>query len=115
MDDCIFCKIVNKEIPANIAYEDDEILVFHDLEPQAPVHVLVIPKRHIASIDSIEATDEDRQLIGSLFAKLPGIASSLGLSTGYRVVSNCGADALQTVFHLHFHLLGGRKFGWPPG
>ncbi len=113
MDDCIFCKIANREIPGNIAYEDDKILAFHDLDPQAPVHVLIIPKKHIASLDDV--TEDDRELLGYIMMKVSEIAAQLGLDNGYRLVNNCGADGLQTVKHLHFHLLGKRKMTWPPG
>ncbi len=113
MSDCIFCMIANKEIPSNIAYEDDKIMVFHDLEPQAPVHVLMISKKHIPSLDDV--TEEDQELLGYMILKVKDIAEQLGLENGYRLVNNCGADALQTVRHLHFHLLGKRKMGWPPG
>jgi len=110
--DCIFCKIAVGDIPADIVYEDDEIMAFRDLDPQAPVHVLIIPKKHIASLDDADGQGE---LLGYLMQKTHEIASLLGLKTGYRVVNNCGDDALQTVKHIHFHLLGGRKMGWPPG
>lgn len=113
MEDCIFCKIANHEIPANIAYEDDVILAFHDLEPQAPVHVLIIPKKHIASLDDVDF--DDTETMGWLIAKVKDIAADLGLQNGYRLVSNCGEDGMQTVKHLHFHLLGQRKLLWPPG
>jgi len=113
MSECIFCMIANKEIPSNIAYEDDRILVFHDLEPQAPVHVLVIPKKHISSLDDV--MPEDAELIGYLMLKVKDIAKDLGLENGYRLVNNCGEDGLQTVKHLHFHLMGKRKMTWPPG
>ncbi|MEG0829173.1 MAG: histidine triad nucleotide-binding protein [Anaerovoracaceae bacterium] len=113
MTDCIFCKIAKKEIPSNIAYEDDQILCFHDLEPQAPVHVLIIPKRHIASMDDV--SEEDKPLLAHIMVKVKDIAKSLGLENGYRLVNNCGEDGFQTVKHLHFHLLGKRKLTWPPG
>ena len=113
--DCIFCKIVNGEIPADVVYEDDEIMAFRDLEPQAPVHVLIIPKMHITSLDDADGSDGQKELLGNLMSKIREIAAILGLKTGYRVVNNCGEDALQTVKHIHFHLLGGRKMGWPPG
>ena len=113
MSDCIFCKIADREIPGNIAYEDDRILAFHDLDPQAPVHVLIIPKKHIASLDDI--TEEDRDLLGYILMKVKDIAAELGLENGYRLVNNCGEDGLQTVKHLHFHLLGKRKMIWAPG
>lgn len=113
MSDCIFCMIVNREIPSKIAYEDDKILVFHDLEPQAPVHVLIIPKKHISSLNDVQA--EDSELLSYIMLKVKDIASALGLDNGYRLVNNCGEDGLQTVKHLHFHLLGKRKMSWPPG
>lgn len=113
MADCIFCMIANKEIPAKIVFEDDQLLCFHDLEPQAPVHVLIIPKKHIASMDDV--TDEDQKLLGHLMIKVKDIAKELGLENGYRLVNNCGEDGFQTVKHVHFHLLGKRKMTWPPG
>lgn len=113
MADCIFCKIASKDIPSKTVYEDDEIIVFHDLEPQAPVHVLIIPKKHIASMDDL--ADEDGELIAHLMLKVKEIAKELNLEKGYRLVNNCGEDGMQTVKHLHFHLLGKRKMTWPPG
>ena len=113
MGDCVFCKIAEKEIPSNIVYEDDQIICFHDLEPQAPVHVLIIPKKHIASMDDVSA--DDQQLMGYIMTKVKEIAKTLGLENGYRLVNNCGEDGFQTVTHMHFHLLGKRKMTWPPG
>ncbi|MDR2163903.1 MAG: histidine triad nucleotide-binding protein [Clostridiales Family XIII bacterium] len=113
MSDCIFCRIVNGEIPSETVYEDEEIIAFNDMQPQAPVHVLVIPRKHIASLDDITETDEE--LLGRLMSKVHIIAEMLGLANGYRLVANTGEDGLQTVRHLHFHLLGGRKMSWPPG
>ena len=113
MADCIFCKIAEKEIPSNVVYEDDKILCFHDLEPQAPVHVLIIPKKHIASMDDVQA--EDQELMGHIMVKVSEIAKILELDNGYRLVNNCGEDGFQTVKHIHFHLLGKRKMTWPPG
>lgn len=113
MDNCIFCKIANKEIPSNIVYEDDVIISFHDLEPQAPVHVLLIPKKHIDSLDDLEFGD--METLGWLMTKVKDIAEELGLENGYRLVCNCGEDGMQTVKHLHFHLLGKRRMLWPPG
>ena len=113
MSDCLFCKIVEGEIPSTKVYEDDMILAFRDLEPQAPEHVLVIPKKHIASLDDV--TEEDQEILGYLMCKIKDIAADLGIENGYRVVNNCGEDGLQTVQHLHFHLLGKRKMTWPPG
>ncbi|MCL2436815.1 MAG: histidine triad nucleotide-binding protein [Clostridiales bacterium] len=113
MSDCIFCKIVNKEIPANIVYEDDQILCFHDVSPQAPVHVLLIPKKRIVSMDDVQ--EEDKELMGHMMVKIKEIAQILGLENGYRVVNNCGEHGMQTVGHIHFHILGKRKMAWPPG
>ena len=106
---CIFCKIVNKEIPAAVIYEDDQILAFRDVSPQAPAHVLVIPKEHIASVD--EVTPENCSVVAHIFARIPEIAKTLDVEGGYRVVTNCEEEAGQTVFHLHFHILGGRRMG----
>ena len=113
MSDCIFCKIADKEIPANIVYEDSKIMCFHDLNPQAPVHVLLIPKKHIDSMDDVQ--EEDRELIGHLVLKIREIAKMLELQNGYRVVNNCKEDGMQQVMHFHFHILGKRKMIWPPG
>ena len=113
MSDCLFCKIVEGEIPSTKVYEEDMILAFRDLEPQAPEHVLVIPKKHIASLDDV--TEEDQEILGYLMCKIKDIAADLGIENGYRVVNNCGEDGLQTVKHIHFHLLGKRKMTWPPG
>ena len=113
MSDCLFCKIVEGEITSTKVYEDDMILAFRDLEPQAPEHVLVIPKKHIASLDDV--TEEDQEILGYLMCKIKDIAADLGIENGYRVVNNCGEDGLQTVKHIHFHLLGKRKMTWPPG
>ncbi len=113
MSDCIFCMIAGHEIQSNIVYEDDKLICFHDLEPQAPVHVLVIPKKHISSLDDVK--EEDKELMGHIMFTVHKIAAELGLEGGYRVVSNNGEDAFQTVKHLHFHILGKRKLTWPPG
>lgn len=113
MTDCIFCMLANHDIPTNVVYEDDKIFAFHDAEPQAPVHVLVIPKKHIESLDDVK--EEDKELLGYIMFKIHEIAATLGLENGYRVVSNNGEDAFQTVKHLHFHVLGKRKLTWPPG
>ncbi|MBQ6831707.1 MAG: histidine triad nucleotide-binding protein [Oscillospiraceae bacterium] len=104
--DCLFCKIAAGEIPSTKVYEDDRILAFRDIAPQAPTHILVIPKTHIPSVAAI--TPEHSALIGHIFEVIPQIAQAEGLENGYRVVSNCGPDARQTVHHLHFHILGGR-------
>ncbi len=109
----IFQKIIDRQIPADIVYEDELCLAFRDISPQAPTHVLVIPKRAIASLASLEA--EDAPLLGHLCHTVAKIAKQLGLSNGYRVVVNCGPDGGQSVDHLHFHLLGGRPLQWPPG
>ena len=108
MENCIFCKIAAGEIPSNKAYEDDKILAFHDIAPQAPVHIVVIPKAHIAqSMNDI--TEENAAIVGHIFQCIPKIAAAAQLENGYRVVSNCGDDACQSVKHLHFHVLGGKK------
>jgi histidine triad (HIT) family protein len=112
-DPCIFCKIAAGEIPSKAVYEDDDVFAFHDLHPQAPVHVLVIPRKHIASLN--DASEEDRALLGRILLRVRELAEQLGVDSGYRVVNNCGASAGQSVFHVHFHLLGGRAMGWPPG
>ena len=114
MNECLFCKIANREIPASIVYEDQRVLAFNDINPQAPTHVLVIPKRHIASLNEISV--EDDQLLGELVRRAAAIAKTLGLSGGgFRTVFNTNRDAGQTVFHVHLHLLGGRSLTWPPG
>lgn len=113
MADTIFARIVRGEIPARIVHDDDLCLAFHDVAPQAPVHVLVIPKQPIASLAS--ATEADAGVLGHLLVVATQIAATLGLADGYRLVVNCGRDGGQTVDHLHVHLLGGRAMGWPPG
>lgn len=111
---CIFCKIVRGEIPARKVHEDDALLAFHDVSPQAPVHVLVIPKDHVPTLDDLGP--EHETLLGRIGLTIPRIARDLGLSDdGYRVVANCRAKAGQSVFHIHFHILGGRVMNWPPG
>lgn len=109
----IFTRIIQREIPADIVYEDDQALAFRDINPQAPVHVLIIPKREITSL--AEAGDDDAALLGHLLIAARKVAGQLGLAGGYRTVINCGADGGQTVDHIHVHLLGGRQLGWPPG
>ncbi len=109
----IFKKIIDGEIPADIVHDDEYCLAFHDISAQAPVHVLVIPKKEIPSVADI--ADEDQALIGHLYLVIRDIAVKLGLENGYRVVVNCGADGGQSVDHLHFHLLGKRPLSWPPG
>ncbi|PMP65911.1 MAG: histidine triad nucleotide-binding protein [Thermodesulfobacterium geofontis] len=111
---CVFCRIVNKEIASNIVYEDDKVVAFHDINPQAPYHILVVPKKHIATL--LELTEDDKDLIGHIYLVINKIAKDLGFDErGYRVVVNCKEEAGQTVFHLHFHILAGRTMGWPPG
>ena len=105
--DCLFCRIIKGEIPSNKVYEDDMCLAFYDIAPQAPTHILVIPKLHVASADEIDETNSE--YVAHIFEMIPEIAKSAGLSGGYRIVSNCGDDACQSVKHLHFHILGGKK------
>ena len=112
-DKNIFQRIIDREIPAHIVYEDDRCLAFRDSSPQAPTHVLLIPKKSLRSLDDL--TEADAALAGHLLVVLSKLARDLGLKGGYRVVTNCGADAGQSVDHLHFHLLGGRALDWPPG
>ena len=107
MSNCLFCKIVAGDIPSTKVYEDDKILAFRDIAPQAPTHILVIPKLHLDSVDAVTA--ENSAVVAHIFAVIPRIAKAEGLENGYRVVSNCGSDAGQTVPHLHFHILGGKK------
>ncbi len=108
MDDCIFCKIINRDIPSDIVYEDENVLAFKDINPQMPIHILVIPKKHIESI--IDLKSEDEALVGKIFTVIKSIAKDIGIDkTGFRVISNCGENAGQTVKHLHFHILSGQK------
>ena len=114
MDDCLFCKIADGRIPSDRVYEDDEVVAFRDIDPQAPVHVLVIPRRPIESADALRA--EDAATVMAMFAAAQRVARALGVAeSGYRLVTNIGADAGQSVQHLHLHLLGGRSLQWPPG
>jgi histidine triad (HIT) family protein len=111
---CIFCRIVEGSIPAAVVHQDEETLAFDDINPQAPVHTLVIPKRHIASLQ--DSNQADQALLGRLLLTCTKIANDKGLApSGFRVVANTGRDGGQTVFHLHFHVMGGRHMGWPPG
>lgn len=113
-EDCIFCRIVKGEIPSDKVYEDDHVLAFRDINPQAPVHVLVIPKAHVGSVADFK--DEDLELAGHVQLAIRKVAEQEGIvASGFRVVANTGANAGQTVFHLHYHVLGGRSFSWPPG
>ena len=105
--DCIFCKIIKGEIPSSKVFENDKVYAFRDINPQAPVHILIVPKCHVASADGI--TPENSDLVAAIFEAIPEIAKAEGLTNGYRIVSNCGDDAGQTVHHLHFHILGGKK------
>ena len=112
--DCLFCKIVAGEIPADIVYKSDTAVAFRDINPQAPTHVLVIPRKHIATINDI--TEGDQAIVGSLYTAAKEIAAAEGMEeSGYRAVMNCNEGAGQTVFHIHLHVLGGRQLGWPPG
>lgn len=114
MERCIFCRIAAKEVDSHIAYEDNEAVAFHDINPQAPVHVLIIPRRHIATLN--DASPEDQNLLGKLLLVAQQLAQQLKVADGgYRIVLNTNRGAGQSVFHLHLHLLGGRAFGWPPG
>lgn len=114
MDECIFCKIASGAIPATVVYQDDSVIAFRDLHPQAPTHVLVIPRRHIATL--LDAGDDQALLLGRLQRAAIEVARQEGLAdSGFRLVTNCGAGAGQSVFHVHVHLLGGRRLSWPPG
>jgi histidine triad (HIT) family protein len=112
--DCLFCKIIKREIPGSIVYEDDRVIAFNDIKPQAPTHVLVVPKRHIESLNELQPGDD--QIIGELVRRAAAIAKERGVAaSGFRAVLNTNRDGGQTVFHLHLHLLGGRGMQWPPG
>lgn len=111
--DCLFCRIVAGEIPSDIVHTDDHVIAFRDIAPRAPTHVLVIPRRHIPDVHAL--TDADGDLLAKLFAVVRAVADAAELDRGYRVVTNVGPESGQSVFHLHFHLLGGRPMAWPPG
>ena len=112
--ECLFCKIIKREIPGSIVYEDDRVLAFNDINPQAPTHVLVVPKRHIESLNDLKPGDD--QMVGELVRRAAAIAKERGIAAGgFRTVFNTNRDAGQTVFHIHLHLLGGRSMAWPPG
>jgi histidine triad (HIT) family protein len=114
MENCLFCKIAIGAIPSKIVYQDEDVVAFEDINPQAPKHILLIPRQHIASIDDL--TLNDGPILAKLFITAQKLAHDMGIDeSGYRFLTNVGPDAGQSVFHLHFHLLGGRKFGWPPG
>jgi histidine triad (HIT) family protein len=113
-DDCIFCKIADKTMPSDIVYEDDLVVAFRDIDPQAPVHILVIPKKHISTV--LTLTHEDKELVGHMFLVAASLSREQQIAqNGFRLVTNCNKDGGQTVFHLHMHLLGGRSLHWPPG
>lgn len=112
--DCLFCKIIKKEIPSTIVYEDDNFLAFKDISPEAPVHILLITKKHISSIDKVQ--EEDIEVLSQIYVAIQIIAAEQGIAeAGYRVVTNVGENGGQTVDHIHFHILGGRSLQWPPG
>jgi histidine triad (HIT) family protein len=114
MSQCLFCKIVRREIPASIVYEDDDLVAFNDINPQSPTHVLIIPKRHIASLNDLQPDDDP--LLGQMTRRAAALARERGVAdSGFRTVFNTNRDAGQTVFHIHLHLLGGRSLTWPPG
>ena len=114
MPDCLFCRIIAGEIPGNFVYQDERIVAIKDINPQAPTHLLVIPKRHIATLNDLGPADDD--LVGEMTRRAAALAREHGhADRGYRTVFNCNAEAGQTVFHIHMHLLGGRRLGWPPG
>lgn len=111
--DCLFCKIIKKEIPSDFIYEDDKVVAFKDINPQAPVHFLIIPKEHIESADNLK--EKHKELVGHIYLTAKKLAEENGLENGYRIVNNCRDDGGQTVGHIHFHVLGGRQMLWPPG
>jgi histidine triad (HIT) family protein len=114
MENCLFCKIVEGQIPAKIVYQDADVVAFEDINPQAPYHILFVPRRHIPSM--LDLTMEDGPVLASIFMAASNVARELGIAeSGFRFVTNVGPDSGQSVFHLHFHLLGGRKLAWPPG
>jgi len=113
MENCLFCKIVAGEIPSSIVYQDEQVVAFRDIDPKAPQHILIVPRRHIASMD--ELTSEDAQLLMHIFMTAQRVAHESGLTKGYRFLTNVGSEGGQSIPHLHFHLLGGRKLGWTPG
>lgn len=114
MEDCIFCKIINKDIPASVVYEDEKVLAFNDISPHAPTHILLVPKEHFASLNEIP--EEKKDILSYILLKARQVAQEKGIAeNGYRIVLNTARDSGQLVFHIHFHLLGGRPMKWPPG
>lgn len=114
MEDCLFCKIASGEMDTDFIYQDEQVVVFEDINPKAPVHLLIVPKKHISDLNSLKA--EDSELIGHIYQIAQKMAGEHDIAeSGYRLVSNCGDDGGQTVYHIHFHLLGGRQLQWPPG
>ncbi|MDD2457248.1 MAG: histidine triad nucleotide-binding protein [Eubacteriales bacterium] len=112
MSDCIFCKLANGEIPTQLVYEDEAVVAFHDLHPQAPVHVLIVPKKHVADIDTLAGHADGEKILGQVLRAIPKVADLVGIrQKGYRLINNCGPDAGQTIEHVHFHLLGGKVLG----
>lgn len=113
MSDCLFCKIVDKKIPADIVYRDDNVVAFRDINPQAPVHLLVVPVKHIEKLTDTQAADG--KMLATIYTTIQKLAKEFKLDNGFRVVTNCGDDGGQTVYHIHFHILGQRQLKWPPG
>ncbi len=113
MDDCLFCKIIKGDIPSKLIYEDEQVYAFHDIDPKAPVHFLVIPKKHIATLDDLQ--EEDKLVAGHILLTAQRLAKELGCEDGFRVVMNCNELGGQTVYHIHMHVLGQRQLDWPPG
>ncbi|MFD1260903.1 histidine triad nucleotide-binding protein [Entomomonas asaccharolytica] len=113
MDDCLFCKIIKGDIPSKLIYEDEQVYAFHDIDPKAPVHFLVIPKKHIATLDDLQ--EEDKEVAGHILLTAQRLAKKLACEEGFRVVMNCNELGGQTVYHIHMHVLGQRQLDWPPG
>jgi len=114
VSDCLFCGVIKGEVKGNFVYQDPSVVAFRDIRPQAPVHILIVPRKHLATL--LDLAEEDNDLVGHIFQVAVSLAKNEGISqNGFRVVANCGSQAGQTVYHIHFHLLGGRSFTWPPG